>query len=98
MKVSYVVGNYEIDQDTVVELLRLGFRKIQLVYVPLSDKDRSIVAQGVVTNTLAKVGSRKSNSPFAYPDYFTRGNNELNTNPVGDIPGRITDTGAFSIE
>ena len=73
----YVYGKYSMHSDMVDKLTQLGFKKFQLVYVPLTDKDREIVAQGVLTNTIANVGRRGSNSPFAYPDYFTRGNNEF---------------------
>ena len=78
LEVSYIKGKYTINSQTITALISLGFKKIQLVYVPLTDKDRSIIGQGVLTSTLGKVGARKDNSPFAYPDYFTRGNNELN--------------------
>lgn len=80
LELSYVKGKYTVGSQTTSILTSLGFKKIQLVYVPLSDKDRSIVGQGVLTNTLGRVGGRIDNTPFAYPDYFTRGNNELSPN------------------
>lgn len=79
LEVSYIKGKYTIEAEGATQLASLGFKRTQLVYVPLSDKDRSIVGQGVLTSTLGRIGARKDNSPFSYPDYFTRGNNELNS-------------------
>ena len=38
------------------------------------------------------------NSPFAYPDYFTRGNSELKENFVRDGVGRTNADGSVSLE
>lgn len=82
----------------VAQLISLGFKKAQLVYVPLSDKDRSIIGQGVLTSTLGKVENRMDNSPFAYPDYFTRGNSELKEDFVREGVGRNPADGSVSLE
>ena len=53
----------------------LGFVKIRPVMVPLNYSDRTIVAQGIVSNTLGIVKNRHSgisSAPFSYPDYTLR--------------------------
>jgi hypothetical protein len=56
----------------------LGFLKIRPVMVPLNYSDRTIVAQGLVNNTLGVMQNRLSQNvgsdKFAYPDYIFRTN------------------------
>ena len=67
------------------ELLSMGYRKIRPVYVPLSFDNRSVIAQGFVTPTIAKVRNRTFNSAFGYPDWYARPNNEfLKVNTIVD--------------
>lgn len=75
--ISYVKGMLILSASLVTDLYNKGYRKVRPVYVPLTNKDRHIIGQGVITNTLASVNGRSLNTPFAYPDYITRGNNEL---------------------
>ena len=77
LNVQYVIGRLTIDDVFKNSLLNKGFKKIRPVYVPLTMKDRSIVGQGILTNTIANVGNRGHNAPFAYPDYYARGQHEL---------------------
>jgi hypothetical protein len=61
----------------------LGFSKIRPVMVPLNYSDRTIIAQGIVNNTLGNMrnrfGSNKLNLPFTYPDYLFRTNGKRKT-------------------
>lgn len=77
MKVSYVKGSYIIHGNDITWLLENGYKKIQLVYVPIEAKDREILGQGFLTGTVAHVGNRMGNSPFAYPDYLARPDRSL---------------------
>lgn len=78
---SYVTGRYSIDNSLRDYLKKspqqngLGFVKIRPVMVPLNYSDRTIVAQGIVSNTLGIVKNRHSgisSAPFSYPDYTLR--------------------------
>lgn len=78
--VSTIRGAYTIDSTLSTWLtddLR-GFKKVRPVRVPLSMSDRSVIAQGVVNNTLGHPYNRKSansgTSVFSFPDYFFRNN------------------------
>lgn len=53
--------------------------------VPLSYSDRSIIAQGLVNNTLAVMSNRANgvtNKPFSMPDYLIRHNGIKNDSTV----------------
>jgi hypothetical protein len=58
--------------------------------VPLKTSDRTIIAQGMINNTLAIMKNRLpqniSSSKFSYPDYLFRTEN-LSSNP-SDYDGR----------
>ena len=72
-----VYGELLLNSDTVTWLKSEKFIKIRPIYVPLSYADRTIFAQGLVSNTLGIVKNRynrKDSMPFAYPDYLLRTN------------------------
>lgn len=77
IQLRYVDGDLTINAATSKALLDLGYKNIRAVYVPLNSKTRSVIGQGILTNTIANVGNRKYNAPYAYPDYYARGNNEF---------------------
>jgi len=69
---------------TDVDGLNLDFIKVRPVMVPLSYSDRTVLAQGLVNNTLGVMENRhegnKSTYKFAYPDWITRTNGRATTN------------------
>jgi len=75
--IVYINGSYEPDA-ALVPWLSSKFKKVRPVMVPLSYFDRTIVAQGIVNNTLGIAKNRAPNniasSNFAYPDYLFRTN------------------------
>lgn len=79
VELTYITGKYSVDNiirdyfnDT------LGFLNVRPVMVPLNYSDRTIIAQGIVNNTLGimknRFGANKSSLPFSYPDYSFRTN------------------------
>ena len=76
--VTCVKGRYDISTALSLWLKDTKhFIKVRPVMVPLAYTDRTIIAQGIVNNTLAVVKNRyieKSTSKFAYPDYMFRTN------------------------
>ena len=75
--INYPYLNVSIPDTISKDFIALGYIRIRPIYVPLSMSNRSVISQGFVTNTIAKIGSRQENSPFAWPDYFTRCNREF---------------------
>lgn len=75
--IYYTTGNLTITNELINIFINKGFKKIRPVYVPLNLKDRHILGQGILTNTIANSVQRGNNTPFAYSDYLARGNHEL---------------------
>lgn len=74
-------------QNIISKLYSNGFKAIRPVFVYPKNSDKSIIAQGVITNTIANVSNRYRNSPFAVPDYLSRPNKEFISQwPFGHIP------------
>lgn len=74
-------------QNIISKLYSNGFKAIRPVFVDPKNSDKSIIAQGVITNTIANVSNRYRNSPFAVPDYLSRPNKEfIKEWPFGHIP------------
>jgi len=84
VKLSYITGKYSVS-DSLRDHFKnkLGFSRVRPVMVPLNYSDRTIIAQGLVNNTLGimhnRFGSNKSNLPFSYPDYSLRTNGKRKT-------------------
>lgn len=76
-QLRYVNGELRISDSLSEELISKGFKRIRPVYVPLTYKDRHIIGQGILTNTIGNIRNRGNNSPFSYTDYYTRGQHEL---------------------
>lgn len=58
--------------------------------VPLSISERTIVAQGLVNNTLGVMSNRATgmgSSPFAYPDYIFRPGGKAKTDYLASYDG-----------
>ena len=74
-------------QNIISNLYSNGFKAIRPVFVDPKNSDKSVIAQGVITNTIANVSNRYRNSPFAVPDYLSRPNKEfINEWPVAHVP------------
>lgn len=77
------IQNNDKFQNVISKLYSNGFKAIRPVFVDPKNSDKSIIAQGVITNTIANVSNRYRNSPFAVPDYLSRPNKEfINEWPV----------------
>ena len=63
--INYPYLNVSIPDTISKDFIALGYIRIRPIYVPLSMSNRSVISQGFVTNTIAKIGSRQENSPFA---------------------------------
>ena len=76
--IKKIKGKYTIDNTLYSEILSLNldFIKVRPVMVPLQYSDRTVIAQGIVNNTLSTVKNRNniSTSKFSYPDYLFRTN------------------------
>lgn len=58
--------------------------------VPLSNSERTIIAQGLVNNTLGVMSNRmsgRSSTPFAYPDYIFRPGGKPKTDHLSSYDG-----------
>lgn len=89
INLSYIYGKYSVSDSLKkwfkdpIESGGCGFIKVRPVMVPLNYSDRTIIAQGIVNNTLCVMKNRfstgKSNTPFSYPDYLFRTNGKQKT-------------------
>lgn len=73
-----IYGQLNLPIVTCQKLIDLGFKRIRPMIVPMSMNDRSIIAQGILTNTLSTLKDRKniSSTKYAMPDYLIRYNKE----------------------
>ena len=84
-------------KNVISKLYSNGFKSIRPVFVDPKNSDKSIIAQGVITNTIANVSNRYRNSPFAVPDYLSRPNKEfINEWPVAGSNARPMAADPFS--
>lgn len=100
MYVKKVVGKYSINRATYDKLsveYGLKFVNVRPVMVPLMSSDRTIIAQGIVNNTIGVLKNRTSDnissSKFSYPDYLFRTETERsrwNTNSRKISNGRYS--------
>lgn len=76
----YINGQYTPSQTIIDWFLEKGFIKVRPVIVPLNYSDRTIVAQGIVNNTLGILKNRlqanSGSNVFAFPDYLFRTNSK----------------------
>ena len=90
ISIDYVSGRYSIANNLRDWFTSIGFIKVRPVMVPLSMSERTIVAQGLVNNTLGVMSNRKSglnSKPFAYPDYMLRPGGKHKTNYLSGYDG-----------
>lgn len=77
---TYINGQYKPSQTIIDWFLEKGFIKVRPVIVPLNYSDRTIVAQGIVNNTLGILKNRlqanSGSNVFAFPDYLFRTNSK----------------------
>lgn len=63
--------------DSLLDLLEeMGVRYIRPMYIPLSMSNRTVIAQGFLTNTVFNLQERVSGNVYAQPDYITRPNKD----------------------
>lgn len=72
VKVELVYGEFTPSTELITNLYNQGFRRIRPVMVMPTRNDREVLAQGILTNTLAVMKNRLANSPFANSDYLAR--------------------------
>lgn len=89
IRIRKVSGKYILSQDIYDKLstdLELDFINIRPLIVPLQSYERTVVAQGLVNNTLGVMKNRHSDninsSMFSYPDYLIRMNKKTTSNPT----------------
>ena len=80
ISINPIYGQLKLSTSFCSKLINLGFKRIRPVMVPMSMNDRSIIAQGVLTNTLSTMKDRLdlSTNKYSMPDYLTRLNSEQN--------------------
>jgi len=69
-----------VTNNIIQALTNLGFVRIRPVIVFPSDKDKTIVCQGVLCPTVYNANNRVNNSPFVQSSWFTRPNAPFNIN------------------
>ena len=75
IELEYINARYNVASELKNWFISIGFKKVRPVMVPLSYSDRTIIAQGIVNNTLGVIKNRHSGRgslPFSYPDYTFR--------------------------
>lgn len=60
------------DSDLLTKVTSLGYIGIRPVVVYPTLADRTVVCQGLVVPTVANIGDRLDNSPYAQPSWFAR--------------------------
>jgi len=65
-------GTLVLNGSIIAALRAKGYRRVRPIFVYPDIADRTVIAQGIVTNTLAFNHLRDSNSPFAFTDYAYR--------------------------
>jgi len=93
--INKIKGVYTVNSSLYNQLNNLNskFVKVRPVMVPLKNSDRTIIAQGILSNTLATMKNRLSGnvrtSYFSYPDYLFRTETETKqTYPAVSYNGR----------
>ena len=77
---TYVNGKYSPSPNAIKWMRSIGFLKVRPVIVPINYSDRTVIAQGLVNNTLGIMKNRLpgnvGSSVFAFPDYIFRPNSK----------------------
>ena len=86
-------GQLTLPSDLLGALYQEGYRKVRPIMVVPTLADRQVLAQGLITNTLAWNTQRNTNTPFGLVDYIARPmifdqlyNEDVLTAVVNDIP------------
>lgn len=80
-----------LSANIITSLAQKGYKKVRPLVVLPGNKDKNILAQGLVCPTVFNVGSRDSNSPFSQSSWLLRP--FLNIVPTTNKPNDMVNTG-----